>query len=402
MNEFPVASRILAFVPSLLALPVMAQSEPPAPVAPGKPAAAVPASVVAAAAPASAPVAPAPVLSPAAASPAVASPVIAPVAAAPQKESILTASPADRVPEGLVPRNVGWGSRYELGPGDELNFAIYGKPALSKINVPVAPDGTITYLQARQVPAQGKTIDELRVELSERLSAYHRDPMIMVTPAKLGNKTYTILGEVVKNGSYPLTRPTTLLEALALAGGFNVGSLGLDASELADLRRSFVVRNGRKLGVDLEALYLRGDFSQNISLQPNDYIHIASLVRNEIFVLGKVSAPGVYPIRNGMTAMGAVSAAGGFSQTAWRNRVLVVRGKLHQPDCHVVQLNKTMHGAAADMAVEPGDLIFVSMRPWAYPAQVLDSALRAYIDGTVAGLLAEEDGAIGFSVGPSL
>lgn len=321
---------------------------------------------------------------------------------APQTPSILTASPSEPVSAlrgGAVPVGA---SRYGLGPGDELNLSIYGKPALTKLNVPVAPDGTISYLQAKQVSVLGKTVDQVREELRDRLTSYHRDPLVMVAPAKLGSKTYTLLGEVIRNGSYPLTRPTTLLEALALAGGINVGSLGEDASELADLRRSFVVRNGRRLCVDLEALYLRGDFSQNITLQPNDYIHIASLVRNEIFVLGKVERPGVYPIRNGMTTMGAVAAAGGFSQVAWRNRVLVVRGKLNQPQCHVVQLNKTIHGLAGDMAIEPGDLIFVSLRPWAYAAQILDAALLAYIDGTVAGYLAEEGASIGFSVGPSL
>lgn len=325
----------------------------------------------------------------------------APEAAPAKAPSVLTVPPSAATPRSAPVRS-GLASRYELGPGDELNFALYGKPALAKLSVPVAPDGTISFLQARQVNVRGKTIDEVRDQIREMLSAYHRDPLVIVTPAKLQNKSYTVLGEVIKNGCYPLNRPTTLLEALALAGGFTVGSFGEDSSELADLRRSFVVRGGQKLGVDMEALYLRGDFSQNILLQPNDYIHIASLIRNQIFVLGKVLRPGVYPIRNGMTALGAVAAAGGFEKTAWRNRVLVVRGRLCQPECHVVELNRTMHGKEADMVIEPGDLVFVSLRPWAYPAQVLDSALMAYIDGTVAGLLAEDDGGVGFSVGPSL
>lgn len=325
----------------------------------------------------------------------------APEAAPVKAPSVLTVPPSAPAPRFALAARAS-SSRYELGPGDELNLALYGKPALAKLNVPVAPDGTISYLQARGLNVRGKTVDEVREQIREMLSAYHRDPLVIVTPAKLQNKCYTVLGEVMKNGSYPLNRPTTLLEALALAGGFTVGTLGEDASELADLRRSFVVRNGNKLGVDLEALYLRGDFSQNILLQPNDYIHIASLIRNQIFVLGKVERPGVYPMRNGITAMGAVASAGGFAKAAWRNRVLVVRGRLCQPECHVVELNRTMHGRGADMAIEPGDLVFVSLRPWAYPAQVLDSALMAYIDGTVAGLLAEDDGGVGFSVGPSL
>lgn len=374
MNPLPVPLRLLVIAPSLLAIPLMAQTGDQTPkVSPPPPAA---------------PVAPTTVAAPA---------TVASAGEA-KKASVLTTPPSAPVSKTEQAPSYRVSSRYLLGPGDELNFALYGKPTLARANVAVSPDGTICFLQAKQVPAAGRTIDQLRDQLKDLLSAYHRDPLVVVTPAKLRNQSFTILGEVVRNGSYPLNRPTTLVEALAQAGGFTVGSLGNDASELADLRRSFVIRDGRRLCVDMESLYLRGDFSQNILLEPGDYIHIASLVRNEIFVLGRVERPGVYPIRNGMTAMGAVAAAGGFSKVAWRNRVLVVRGKLNQPECHVLELNKTMHGRAPDMDIQPGDLVFVSLRPWAYPAEVLDAALLAYVDGTIAGLLTES-GDIGYSVG---
>jgi len=291
-----------------------------------------------------------------------------------------------------------WSVRYRLGPGDKLNFALFGNPDLAKKDVPVSPDGSISFLQAKQVPAEGKTIDELRVAVRERLAPYYRNPRVMVTPAELGSKRYTVLGEVRTNGSFPLTRPTTLLEALARAGGFQLGNLGDDAVPLADLERSFIVRRGERLPADLAALYQRGEFRENIFLEPDDYIFIASRVRNEIYVLGRVERPGVYSIRAGMTATGAIAAAGGFAETAWRNRVLVVRGKMSDPETHVVELHRAFHGRETDFALEPGDLVFVATQPWAYAAQILDAALVAYIDGSVAGLLAEDE--VGFSIGP--
>lgn len=287
-----------------------------------------------------------------------------------------------------------------MAPGDCLQLGLVGKPTLEKIDVPVLPDGTLSYLQAKQVHVLGKTVDEVRAELQERLKPYHLHPLVTVSVGKATSLHYTILGEVRRNGTYLLSRPTTLLEAVSQAGGFQLGRIGDGAGELADLKRSYVARNGKKLDVDLEALFLQGAFAQNILLQPGDFIYIASSLQNEVFVLGKVKRPGAYPIRPGMTATGAIAAAEGLAKTAWRNRVLVIRGKLHQPETLVVELNRAFHGRSSDLELQPGDLVFVSTRPWSYPAQVLDAALAAYIDGTVAGFLAE--GTPGFSVGPSL
>ena len=63
--------------------------------------------------------------------------------------------------------------------------------------------------------------------------------------------------------------------------------------ELADLERSFLVRNGQRVPVDFERLFERGDLSQNIPLQPDDYLYFALASANEIYVLGEVMMPGV-------------------------------------------------------------------------------------------------------------
>jgi len=315
-----------------------------------------------------------------------------------EAQSLSEQEAAPAPPESLTPvhRTVSWRNRYELGPGDELNFALHGSPKSSKLAVPVAPDWTISFLQARQVSVRGKTIDELRSELNQILidSGQYRNPRVIVTPAKLGSKKFTILGEVRKNGTYPLDQPVTLLQALAGAGGFNLGISGEDATELADLKRSFLVRHGHRYDVDMEALYLNGDLSQNIYLEPNDYIYIASRVRNEVYVFGSVPNGGVRPIEPNMTVTGAIASAGGFNRYAWRNRVMVIRGSLHAPQVMIVQLNGVFHGKAQDIELEPGDIVYVHNRPWAVGEQLLDTAILAYIDGTVAGAVADSDVAV--------
>lgn len=282
-----------------------------------------------------------------------------------------------------------WRNRYELGPGDALNFALHGQPKLKKLAVPVAPDGTISYLQAKQIDVRGKTIDELRNAMNAVLKPYHGDSKLIITPAALGSKRYTVLGEVRANGSYPLERPTTLLNALAKSGGFNLGSSGESAIELADLRRSFVVRGGQRMPVDMEALYFKGDMKHNVQVEPGDYIYIASRLRNEIYVFGSVNAPGVKPMESGFTTLGAIAAAGDFTQKAWKDRVLVIRGRLDQPETKIAHLKQVLQGKETDFQLEPGDIVYVHDRPWAFAERLIDTAIVAYIDGSVAGWVAE-------------
>ncbi len=305
------------------------------------------------------------------------------------QDAIPNDPPANLLPTSHVePRYSSWRNRYELGPGDLLNFGLHGKPTLKKLNVAVAPDGTVSFLQAKQVDVRRKTIDELRSEIDQILAPYHRNARTIITPASLGSKKFTVLGEVRKNGTFALDRPTSLLNALAGAGGFNLGRSGEGAVQLADLQRSFIVRNGTHMNVDMEALYLAGDISQNIHIEPNDYIYIASKLRNEVYVFGSVVAPGVKPLESRMTTLGAIAAAEGFTGQAWRDRVLIIRGKMDSPETIVMPLNKVLHGKATDIELLPGDIIYVHNRPWAYASRVLDTAILAYIDGSFAGFLA--------------
>ena len=97
-----------------------------------------------------------------------------------------------------------------------------------------------------------------------------------------------MLGAVVNRGVYTFDRPLSVIEALARAGGLQTGLYGRDTVELADLGRSFLVRNGQRVPVDFERLFERGDLSQNVALEPDDFLYIAQASANEIYVLGQV------------------------------------------------------------------------------------------------------------------
>jgi polysaccharide export outer membrane protein len=289
-----------------------------------------------------------------------------------------------------------WRTRYELGAGDVLNFGLSGKEKLIALAVPVAPDGTISYLQAKRVSVLGRTIGELRLEMEKILSNYHRDARVIITPSKLGSKKYTIMGQVVENGSFPLERPTSLIQAIAKSKGIAVGINNDSAMELADFQRSFVVRNNKKLDVDFAALYA-GDTSQDIQIEPSDYIYIASQLNNEYYVFGSVASPGLKGMTGDISVTGAIASAQGFGKHAWKTHVLIVRGSLSTPELIRVNMADILHGRESDVPIQRGDIVYVHSRPWSLAEDLLDVAIKSFLSGAVAGAIDPESA--GVSVG---
>src|SRR5258708_38966263 len=123
----------------------------------------------------------------------------------------------------------------------------------------------------------------------------------------------------------------TVIEAVAQGKGLETGLFANSARELADLSRSFLVRSGRPVSVNFEKLFQAGDLSQNIPLEPNDYLFFPASGLQDIFVLGEVSQPGVVGFTPGLGALGAISMRGGFSENAWKARGLVVRRSVKPP-----------------------------------------------------------------------
>ena len=81
--------------------------------------------------------------------------------------------------------------------------------------------------------------------------------------------------------------------------------------ELADLKRSFVLRHGKLLPVDFNRLLHEGDLSQNIYLEPDDFVYLPAATARQVYVLGAVTQPRPVPYMEGMTVAGAVASAYG-------------------------------------------------------------------------------------------
>lgn len=108
---------------------------------------------------------------------------------------------------------------YRLGPGDKLRIEVYKDPQLSQ-SVQIRPDGKITLPLVGDLDASGHTPIELRDTITTSLKEYITNPTVTVIVVEALASQVFVMGEVTHPGPVALHGPTTILQALAVAGGF--------------------------------------------------------------------------------------------------------------------------------------------------------------------------------------
>ncbi|PYN74173.1 MAG: hypothetical protein DMD96_31025 [Candidatus Rokuibacteriota bacterium] len=108
---------------------------------------------------------------------------------------------------------------YRIGAEDVLQIAVWKNETLSR-TVPVRPDGKISLPLINDVQAAGLTAAELRDVLTKKLAEYIPSPEVSVIVSDIRSMKVSVMGEVAKPGRYDLKSNATVLDVLALAGGF--------------------------------------------------------------------------------------------------------------------------------------------------------------------------------------
>jgi polysaccharide export outer membrane protein len=109
--------------------------------------------------------------------------------------------------------------RYIIGADDVLAISVWKEPDVSR-TLPVRSDGRISLPLVGEVQASGRTPNELQADIQQRLKAYLADPEVTVIVQEARSQTFNVVGEVFRPGSYRLTKPTNIVDAIAMAGGF--------------------------------------------------------------------------------------------------------------------------------------------------------------------------------------
>ena len=159
------------------------------------------------------------------------------------------------------------GHGYVIGDDDLLAINVWNEKDLTQ-SIPVRSDGKISMPLIGEVQAAGRTPVQLEDNIAERLKAYLTNPRVTVIVQKMNSRTFNILGRVMKPGSYPLTATTTVLDAIAVAGGFQ---------SFAKEKDIYIVRpthgGGQKRIKFNYKNVIRGvDPEQNIRLEPHDTV----------------------------------------------------------------------------------------------------------------------------------
>lgn len=280
------------------------------------------------------------------------------------------------------------GEAFTLGPGDKLEIEIIGNPT-SRALTTVGPDGKMYYNLLSGLDVWGLTLSQTRNLVQEQLAKYLTEPQVTLVLREVASKQVWLIGRLNKPGIYPMAAPMSLLEALALAGGSARSSSIVTTAELADLRHSFVMRQGQLLPVDFYRLLREGDTSQNIYLQPDDFVFVPSALAQEVYVLGAVRFPRTVPYHEQMTLVSAIAGASGAATVEWLSgvnlgtqpdaylsHVAIVRGSLVRPQVSVVDYQAIVKGKSPDVLLEPGDIVFVPNTPI--------STLKRYVNTIVS------------------
>jgi protein involved in polysaccharide export with SLBB domain len=247
---------------------------------------------------------------------------------------------------------------YQLGPGDKLDIEILGETG-SRAETFVTPDSKLYFNLLPGLDVTGLSPTKLQQELETRLTQFYKNPKISVNLVEAVSQRVWVLGRVNSPGIYPLNRPLRVLDAVSLAGGLFTSRFTGTTEELADLQHSFVVRGGQMMPVDFQKLIRNGDMNQNIYLQPNDFIYLPSSLTNEVYVLGAVIEPRPVGFMNDMNLMAAIGRGLGLRPDADLTHVKVIRGSLTDPKIASVNAKDIISGKAANIRLEPGDIVFI-------------------------------------------
>jgi polysaccharide biosynthesis/export protein len=156
---------------------------------------------------------------------------------------------------------------FVIGNDDVLAINVWKEPDISR-SIPVRSDGKISLPLAGELQAAGRTPLKLEQDIAARLKNYIAEPEVTVIVQQINSQKFNILGQVSRPGSYPLTNSPTVLDAIALAGGFR---------DFAKQKSIYILRQNAD-GTQVRIPFNYKDVvkgvktDQNVKLQPRDTI----------------------------------------------------------------------------------------------------------------------------------
>jgi polysaccharide export outer membrane protein len=155
---------------------------------------------------------------------------------------------------------------YTVNPGDVLHISVWMEDGMQS-DVLVRPDGKFSFPLTGDIVAKGHSVEEIRVQLTKKLSRLIPDAVVSVSTAQIaGNKIY-VIGQVNRPGEIIANPPLNIMQALSVAGG---------TTAFADLNDIRIIRSTAEGQISIEFRYRdieKGKrLEQNIVLQAGDIL----------------------------------------------------------------------------------------------------------------------------------
>ena len=262
---------------------------------------------------------------------------------------------------------------YRIGANDVLYITVWDHPELTAPSGPqqqidangriVRPDGTIFYPYIGKIDAAGKSIEELRAIIAQRLAQYIDSPQVDLGVLRFASQKAILSGAVLKAGPVPMTTtPISIIEAIGVAG---IDPLNADLSGLT------LNRDGREYVLDMDSLNSSGSQLHNVFLKDGDQLYLPYNDRKKIYVMGEVNQPQAIKFKTrSMNLADVIGSVGGLNQvTSNGNALYVIRGAddLETQPAKVFQLeaqSPTAFAIASSFNLKSQDIVYVG------PAQV--------------------------------
>lgn len=249
-----------------------------------------------------------------------------------------------------------------IAEDDILNIAVYHPKrrdimdAIQLINERVGfrvSRGKVDLPDIPPIQVAGLTLEQARQAIQGCYCDHIQDIEVFINYRDRLSRKVELTG-AVNTPVIPVDGKIRLYEILAIA----------QVPNNANFFKSYVVRDGVQLPIDLYKLMSEGDMSQNIVMRGGDKIFIANPSDTTVMVMGEVGNPRAVNLPYGfMSLREALVSAGGIPFTGNRDCIQVIRGNLQNPKIYVLSWDHIIHLPNDSLLLMPGDTVYVTEKP---------------------------------------
>jgi polysaccharide export outer membrane protein len=282
---------------------------------------------------------------------------------------------------------------YVLGPSDEIVILALDAEEIANKPIRISTSGDINLPMIGRLHVAGMTVEDLEIELRQRLKAYIVNPEVAVNITQFRSQPVSIIGHVGSPGVIQLEGRKTLIEVLSMVGGLRADA----GSEIRITRKSEWGRiplvsavmdpNGNHsiATVNYRSIIDASHPEENIQIFPFDVISVARA--DVVYVIGEVRRPGGFVLndKQSISILQVLAQAEGLAPTASPQNSKIIRPIPGANRIEIaVNLKDLLQGKIKDMTLQPEDILFV---PDSYAKGALRRTLDAALQATTGLIL---------------